>query len=144
VLPLLTLNCLGSPTKNKTDELPLFKCKNLRFFIYTIFFVVNCHNTCEYTFFISKIIRENAALFSVGSVHASTKKLYFNCTFGKCFLYINFKFFIEKNNFIMFPENLKRFKHIKWFRNFWTNRFILRLNCHPNHLNSLYYFKKLR
>jgi len=30
------------------------------------FFAVKCHNTREYTFFIDKITRENAALFSVG------------------------------------------------------------------------------
>jgi len=34
--------------------------------VYAIFFVINCHNTREYTFFINKIIRENAALFLVG------------------------------------------------------------------------------
>jgi len=49
----------GSPTKNKTDESPKFRCKNMRFFIYTIFFVVNRHNAREYTFFINKITHEN-------------------------------------------------------------------------------------
>jgi len=39
---------------------------------YAVFYVVNCHNTCESTYdFINKIIRTYVALFSVGKYHLS-------------------------------------------------------------------------
>jgi len=41
--------------------------------VYTIFFVVNRHNTRECTFFINKIIHENAALFLVGKYQFNLK-----------------------------------------------------------------------
>jgi len=50
------MNCHNSGVKTCVF---LFTC------VYTIFFIVNRYNTREYTFFINKIIRENAALFLV-------------------------------------------------------------------------------
>jgi len=53
--------------------------------VYTIFFILNRHNTREYTFFINKIIHENAALFSVGlektytDIHETSQIMQYGC-----------------------------------------------------------------
>jgi len=55
-----------TPTENKTHEChksSVTVCVFSFTSVYSAFFVINCHNTREYTFFISKIVCEYAALF---------------------------------------------------------------------------------